>query len=104
LAQHRQDRGSDKPHHHPAALALAPAVGPIIGGQVHVWFGWRANFLLVTALVVLVTVLVWRFLPETLDQRDHDAIRPMHLARGYLDLLGDRRFMAYTNGRNYRPV
>jgi len=78
------------------AIALAPAVGPIIGGQVHVWFGWRANFLLVTALVVLVTVLVWRFMPETLDQRDHDAIRPRHLARGYLDLLGDRPFMAYV--------
>jgi DHA1 family bicyclomycin/chloramphenicol resistance-like MFS transporter len=78
------------------AIALAPAVGPIIGGQVHVWFGWRANFLLVTALVVLVTLLFWRFLPETLDQRDHNAIRPRHLARGYLDLLGDRRFMAYV--------
>jgi DHA1 family bicyclomycin/chloramphenicol resistance-like MFS transporter len=78
------------------AIALAPAVGPIIGGQVHVWFGWRANFLLVTALVVLVTVLVWRFLPETLDQRDHEAVRPGPLARGYLNLFSDRRFMAYV--------
>jgi DHA1 family bicyclomycin/chloramphenicol resistance-like MFS transporter len=78
------------------AIALAPAVGPIIGGQVHVWFGWQANFLLVTALVVLVTALFWRFLPETLDQRDHDAIRPGPLARGYLKLVSDRRFMAYV--------
>jgi DHA1 family bicyclomycin/chloramphenicol resistance-like MFS transporter len=78
------------------AIALAPAVGPIIGGQVHVWFGWQANFLLVTALVVLVTALFWHFLPETLDQRDHDAIRPGPLARGYLKLVSDRRFMAYV--------
>ena len=40
------------------AVALAPAVGPLIGGWIHVWFGWRANFLLLTPLIVIVVLLI----------------------------------------------
>jgi len=32
-----------------AAMALAPAIGPIVGGFVEVWLGWRVNFLLLVA-------------------------------------------------------
>jgi DHA1 family bicyclomycin/chloramphenicol resistance-like MFS transporter len=31
-----------------AAIALAPAIGPIIGGFVETWFGWRANFIVLS--------------------------------------------------------
>ena len=49
------------------AVALAPAVGPLIGGYIHVWLGWQANFVVVSGFVVLVALLMWRFLPETSD-------------------------------------
>src|SRR3546814_4133763 len=29
-------------------MALAPAFGPILGGFLEVWFGWRANFVVLT--------------------------------------------------------
>ncbi|MCG8694367.1 MAG: multidrug effflux MFS transporter [Minwuiales bacterium] len=77
------------------AVALAPAVGPIIGGYVHVLAGWRANFLLLTGLVIAVTALIWRFLPETTVPDPH-AIRPWRLLPGYAALLRQRRFMAYA--------
>jgi len=76
-------------------IALAPAVGPIIGGQVHVWFGWQGNFLLLTALVAVVTALIGRHLPETLHERHADALHPGPLLRGYLVLLRSRVFMVY---------
>ena len=76
------------------AVALAPAVAPIIGGFMHVWLGWRANFLLLAGLCLMVTVLVWRILPET-GTRDPGALRPGAVLRGYGALLRNRAFLAY---------
>jgi Bcr/CflA subfamily drug resistance transporter len=53
-------------------LAFSPAVGPILGGVISEFFGWRVNF---GVLVVLaVALFAWSFytLPET---------RPAHLSR-----------------------
>jgi len=77
------------------AVALAPAVGPVIGGYMHIWFGWRSNFVLLTGLIILVALLIWRYLPETLEQPDRDAMRPRRLLGGYLTLLRDGPFMTY---------
>ena len=77
------------------AVALAPAVGPIIGGFVHVWLGWRANFALLTVLALVVTLLIWRFLPET-GTPDRGALGPWRLVSGYAALLGNRRFVGYA--------
>jgi DHA1 family bicyclomycin/chloramphenicol resistance-like MFS transporter len=78
------------------AMAITPAVAPFIGGYVHVWFGWRANFVLLAIIAMLVTVLVARFLPETLPQRDLNALAPRRFVGGYGRLLGNRAFMGYT--------
>ncbi len=77
------------------AVALAPAVGPMIGGHVHVLLGWRANFLLLAALVLAVTMLLWRFLPETTTP-DRHAMRPGRLISAYGALLRRARFLAYA--------
>jgi len=37
-------------------IAIAPAVAPLVGGYVHVWLGWRANFWLLAALILAVTL------------------------------------------------
>ncbi|MBC8239218.1 MAG: multidrug effflux MFS transporter, partial [Alphaproteobacteria bacterium] len=78
------------------AIALAPAVGPVIGGYMHIWFGWRSNFVLLTGLIILVTLLIWRYLPETLQHPDRGALRPQRLLRGYATLLRDGPFMTYV--------
>jgi MFS transporter, DHA1 family, multidrug resistance protein len=78
------------------AIALAPAIGPVIGGHMHVLFGWRSNFFLLTGLILLVALLIWRNLPETLRQPDPGAVRPARILAGYMALLGDRTFMTYA--------
>ncbi|MEK9900209.1 MAG: MFS transporter, partial [Rhodospirillaceae bacterium] len=35
-------------------IALVPAAGPVIGGFVFEWFGWRAYFTLLTVIIVAV--------------------------------------------------
>jgi DHA1 family bicyclomycin/chloramphenicol resistance-like MFS transporter len=78
------------------AIALAPAVGPVLGGHMHVWFGWRSNFVLLAVIIVIAVLLIWRLLPETLVKPDRHALRPGRIFRGYYTLLRDGPFMTYT--------
>jgi DHA1 family bicyclomycin/chloramphenicol resistance-like MFS transporter len=77
-------------------MALAPAVGPILGGIVEVHFGWRANFLALAAfgLTMLVATLV--ILPETNQWKSRDATRPGRLVANYLGLLRHRSYIGYV--------
>ncbi len=77
------------------AIALAPATAPIIGGYIHVLFGWRANFLLITLFGAITSVIVWRILPET-STPTRAAVRPGLIIRDYINLLENREFMNYA--------
>jgi DHA1 family bicyclomycin/chloramphenicol resistance-like MFS transporter len=74
---------------------VAPIVAPLIGGQVLRITDWRGVFYILTAVGIVLTVVVWRALPETLaPERRHgggvaEALRTM---RG---LLADRVFTGY---------
>ncbi len=76
------------------AIGAAPTVGPLIGGYVFVLMGWRMNFVLLAVLAAVVFVLVRWLLPET-GTRDHGAIQPGRIARGYLTLLRRRAYLRY---------
>ena len=67
----------------------------MIGGFVHIWQGWRANFFLLTALAAVVTALVWRFLPETTTP-DRNALNARRLVRGYAALLIPGPYLVYA--------
>jgi DHA1 family bicyclomycin/chloramphenicol resistance-like MFS transporter len=75
---------------------VAPIVAPLIGGQVLRVTDWRGVFVVLTAVGIALTALVWRRLPETLPAgRRHgggvgEALRTM---RG---LLADRVFAGYV--------
>ncbi|MFD3721308.1 Bcr/CflA family multidrug efflux MFS transporter [Streptomyces sp. NPDC058674] len=75
---------------------VAPIIAPLIGGQVLRFSDWRGVFVVLTAVGVVLTLVVWRRLDETLPaERRHtggvgSALRTM---RG---LLGDRVFAGYT--------
>ncbi|MGF1630473.1 MAG: multidrug effflux MFS transporter [Kiloniellaceae bacterium] len=77
-------------------MALAPAVGPILGGIVEVHFGWRANFLVLAALALVMLVATLIILPETNQWKSRDATRPGHLVATYLGLLRHRTYIGYV--------
>ncbi|MFJ7954831.1 Bcr/CflA family multidrug efflux MFS transporter [Streptomyces sp. NPDC096319] len=74
---------------------VAPIIAPLIGGQILRVTDWRGVFYVLTVIGVLLTLVVWRFLHETLPpERRHEggvgqALRTM---RG---LLADRVFTGY---------
>lgn len=75
------------------AFAISPAIMPIIGGYLQAWFGWRANFLFLSAVAGSVLLAVWWMLGETVAQPDPRATRPSQIARTFVLLLRSREFL-----------
>ena len=78
------------------AFAVSPAITPIIGGYLQAWFGWRANFLFLSAVAGAVLVAVWWMLGETVARPDRRATRPGQIAKTFVLLLGSREFLGHT--------
>jgi DHA1 family bicyclomycin/chloramphenicol resistance-like MFS transporter len=78
-----------------AAMAISPAIGPLLGGHLQVWFGWRASFILLTALRILLLGSVGLLLAETNKAVDPVATHPATMARNYGSLLAHRRFLGF---------
>ncbi len=75
------------------AMALAPMLGPMLGGLLDMAFGWRAGFVLYTAMGLVLLVLVWVDMGETNTARSADFRTQF---REYPLLLRSRRFWGYT--------
>jgi DHA1 family bicyclomycin/chloramphenicol resistance-like MFS transporter len=79
-----------------AALAIAPLLGPVLGGYLEIWFGWRANFAVLVAYGIVTLAGVGFFLPETNREPDHGAIAPLRMLATYAMLAGERRYLGYA--------
>lgn len=79
-----------------ALLSLAPIFGPIAGGYLQVSFGWRAAFVLLTLLGILVAYASLRCLKETNTELNPEATRPGGLLRIYGRIIRTPVFWAYT--------
>ena len=47
------------------SMGVCPPLATLVGGQIHVRFGWQANFVLMAVLAVALFVAAWRVLPAT---------------------------------------
>lgn len=75
-------------------FALAPAVAPIIGGWLHVWFGWRSVFAFLMLFALALWFICWKALPETLPVERRHPLNPRSLWRGYASVLASVPFLA----------
>lgn len=78
-----------------AVMAIAPILGPIVGGQIAAVAGWRAIF---WALVIVgaATLLALPTLPETLEPQCRQQDSLIGAFRRYRGLLGQRRILGYA--------
>ena len=76
-------------------MALAPVVAPLAGGVLQTLFGWRANFVALTASGLLIVVAIWLLLPETLPRRS-PALKLTGMLRSFGGFLRDGNFLAHT--------
>ena len=75
---------------------LAPMFGPLIGGHLTVWFGWRANFAFLLLFSLCVMAATWRFLGETNRSLDPSATSVRRLLANAQVIWTNRTFVGYT--------
>ena len=77
-------------------MGLCPPLATIVGGQLHVQLGWRANFVVIAAMVALLLVAAWRGLPS------HNTVNAVQthwlqtMLSSYLALLKEPLFLLYV--------
>lgn len=76
------------------AMAIAPMLGPMVGGLLDSAFGWRANFVAYAGMGVALLLLCWCDLGETMKRRDpsgSDARMPF-----FRDLAASPQYWGYA--------
>lgn len=81
-------------------MAIAPLIGPILGGQILALAGWRAIFWTLVA-IGLATLAALFTLPETLPERrrNHETLGRVLVRYG--ELLGNRRLLGYAGAGGF---
>jgi len=74
-------------------MAVAPMLGPMVGGVLDELFGWRANFIAYAVLGTVALLLCWADLGETNQNRSATLRRQMQI---YPQLLANTRFWGYA--------
>ncbi|OQB96674.1 MAG: Bicyclomycin resistance protein [Verrucomicrobia bacterium ADurb.Bin122] len=75
-------------------FAVAPALGPVVGGWLHVWFGWRSVFAFLALFSALLCWWCCKELPETLPPEKRQPFHPKPLAQGYWEAIRSGPFVA----------
>ncbi len=75
------------------AMGIGPMIGPIIGGGLDIWLGWRSTFGLFLLLGILLMLVCWIDLGETNRNRQAGFAAQF---RQYPDLAKSRCFWGYA--------
>ncbi len=76
-------------------IAMVPAAAPILGGYIHVYLGWRANFWIMAIVGALSVLLVWWKLPESAPP-DRRPLIPRDVLKEYSALLRNPQFFSFA--------
>lgn len=79
-----------------AALAVSPAVSPMIGGYVQVWLGWRWVFVLLAIIGIGILITARRKLSESRPQREAHVLDDRSFVSACTRLIVDQCFWRYT--------
>lgn len=79
-----------------SAMALAPAIAPMIGGWLHNFFGWRSHFVALTTLGALFIFAILWLLRETNARPDHAATQVRQITLNLRHIVFSKRFLAFS--------
>ncbi|QKW42681.1 multidrug effflux MFS transporter [Streptomyces microflavus] len=74
---------------------VAPIIAPLIGGQVMRFTDWRGIFVVLTGIGIVLTLVVWKWLHETLEPGSRHTGGVGEALRTMRGLLADRVFTGY---------
>jgi len=76
-------------------IAIVPAIAPILGGYLHVAFGWESNFLFIAGMALVAAIAVYHYLPESTEP-DLKALNVRRVVSAYGRLLKNADFLSHT--------
>ena len=76
-------------------MAIAPLVGPLLGGQILTFAGWRAIFFALVGIGAI-TLFALYHLPETLPQTHRNPAPLTDAMLDYVRLIGNRQVMGFA--------
>ena len=78
------------------AMAIAPLLGPTLGGFLTVLFGWQSNFVVLLLICIAQTIAVAGLLGESNVHRHPGATHPRQLLANFRLLLASRSYLGYV--------
>ncbi len=78
--------------------SVAPVVGPILGGLIVDFVGWRGVFWVLAALNMVIWLGVWRFVPESLPVEKRRPFTLRSVRDAFAQLTKDRAFVGFSLG------
>ena len=82
-------------------FAIAPAIAPVIGGRLQLWFGWRSVFFFMVLMTFSIWLACWRLLPETLPIERRQPLHLRYLGRSYWTVLTSPVFLLACAGLTF---
>lgn len=68
-------------------IALSPMIAPIFGGEIAEIWGWHANFTIIALSAIIIVLVSWIFLPESLALKHRISFTPKKVLHTYIDLI-----------------
>ena len=78
------------------ALGMCPPLATLIGGQIHVRWGWQVNFVLLAVLALLLLLAAWWGLPRSPQPAQSDSHWLHAMLSAYARLARETRFVLYV--------
>lgn len=79
-----------------STMALAPALAPVAGAGLLLFFGWESVFVLLALYAAAMLAVLVYLLPEPLPKERRQSIHPGKVLANFRLLLSQRAFMGYT--------
>lgn len=78
-------------------MGVAPIASPVLGGLLVVWFGWRASFVAMLAMVGPIALVAFLQMPETLRNPQTGPVSPRAIAASFAIVARHRVWRAYAS-------
>ncbi len=78
-------------------MGIAPIASPVLGGFLAVWFGWRASFVAMLAMVGPIAALAFVYLPETLRHRQSGPVSVRAIGASFAIVARHRVWRVYAS-------
>jgi DHA1 family 2-module integral membrane pump EmrD-like MFS transporter len=77
------------------AYGFAPVIAPLVGGYLQEYFHWRSVFVVLFLYLSILSLVIWKLLPETNGQQHHD-LTWKRLTNDYKLALTNNNFLVHA--------